>query len=111
MKPAKWGRFFNQCRKSMESFKLLCCRLEDIRQNQLERLLDSMRHFTLHPESRPRTWAPEEFVEAVKDACRRVTAVGPNLLSLSWRIDLFSHCVTGDPAEKLASGKCCARAD
>lgn len=59
----------------MESFKLLCQRLEDIRINQLERVLESLRHFTLCPDGRDKTWAPEEFVEAVKDSCRKATSV------------------------------------
>ena len=75
IKQTKWGRFFNQCRKSMENFKLLCQRLEDIRINQLDRLLESLRHFTLCPESRDKTWTLEEFVDAVKDSCRKATSV------------------------------------
>ena len=60
----------------MVKFKLLCQRLEDIRINQLERILDSLRYFTLCPDSnRDRTWMPEEFIETVKDACRKATSV------------------------------------
>lgn len=75
IKPTKWSRFFNQCRKSMVNYKLLCERLEDIRQNQLDRILDSLRFFSLLPDCRDRTWTPEEFVEAVKEMCRKVTSV------------------------------------
>jgi hypothetical protein len=76
LKQSKWNRFFNQCRKSMVHFKLLCQRLEDIRINQLERILDSLRYFTLCPDSsRDRTWVPDEFIDAVKDACRKATSV------------------------------------
>ena len=79
IKQSKWNRFFNQCRKSMECFKLLCRRLEDIRQNQLERILESLRHFSLYPESRDRIWAPEEFTDAIREACRKATIVKYNL--------------------------------
>lgn len=82
IKPTKWARFFNQCRKSMEGFKLLCRRLEDIRQNQLERILESLRHFSLTPDNRDKTWTTEEFVEAVKDASRKTTIVRNILVDL-----------------------------
>jgi hypothetical protein len=75
IKQSKWTRFFNLCRKSMVRFKLLCQRLEDIRINQLERILESLRYFTLCPDNRDKTWMPEEFIEAVKDACRKATSV------------------------------------
>ena len=75
IKQTKWTRFFTQCRKAMESFKLLCQRLEDIRANQLERILESLRHFSLYPENRDRTWMPDEFIEAVKEATRKATMV------------------------------------
>lgn len=76
LKQSKWNRFFNQCRKSMVKFKLLCQRLEDIRINQLERILESLRYFTLCPDSgRDRTWMPDEFIDSVKDACRKATSV------------------------------------
>ena len=75
IKQTKWTRFFTQCRKSMESFKLLCQRLEDIRTNQLERILDSLRHFSLYPEQRDKTWMPEEFIEAIREATRKATMV------------------------------------
>lgn len=59
----------------MEFFRLLCQRLEDIRTNQLDRILESLRYFSLCPDSRDKTWTLEEFVDAVKDACRKATSV------------------------------------
>jgi hypothetical protein len=38
--------------------------------------LDSLRYVTLCPDSsRDRTWVPDEFIDAVKDACRKATSV------------------------------------
>ena len=75
IKPSKWLRFFNLCRKAMESFKQLCFRLEDIRQNRLDRVLNSLRCFVLCPPVRDSTWAPEEFLEVIRESCKKATAV------------------------------------
>lgn len=107
IKQSKWGRFFNQCRKSMVKFKLLCQRLEDIRINQLERVLDSLRYFTLCPESgRDKIWILEEFIEAVKDACRKATSVieiGIKLRLTSLVLTYFSPIINRKSSREIGS--------
>ena len=59
----------------MEAFKQLCIRMEDIRQNRLDRVLNSLRCYALCPPPRDATWSPEEFVDVIRDSCKNVMAV------------------------------------
>lgn len=91
----------------MENFKLLCQRLEDIRQNQLDRVLESLRYFTLCPDNRDRTWTPEEFVDAVKEACRRTTTVRrQSFKKETLKLDIYSlFSCPGNSTTQLAIGE------
>ena len=59
----------------MEAFKQLCFRMEDIRQNRLDRVLNSLRCYALCPAPRDATWMPEEFIDVIRDSCKNVMAV------------------------------------
>jgi len=48
--PPTWGRFFAECQRSLEEFRLFCVRLEDLRHSRIHRTLESLTTFSLCPD-------------------------------------------------------------